>query len=92
MARLDDEQIARQLRGSDWRREGDALVRDLRFPDFAAALRYVNAVAALAEQADHHPDLLLHSWNRVRLTLSTHAEGGVTAADVALARRIDALG
>ena len=91
MARLDDEQIELRLRGTAWRREGDAIVRERRFADFAAALRYVNDVGALAEEANHHPDLLLHGWNRVRLTLTTHADGGLTEADVALARRIDAL-
>lgn len=91
MARLDDEQIERRLRGTAWRREGDAIVRERRFADFAAALRYVNDVGALAEEANHHPDLLLHGWNRVRLTLTTHADGGLTEADFALARRIDAL-
>lgn len=91
MPRLDDEQIARQLQGGDWRREGDAIVLDRRFADFAAALAYVNCVGRLAEEADHHPDLLLHGYNRVRLTLSTHSEGGLTEADIALARRIDQL-
>jgi len=81
-----------ELAGSDWRREGDAIIRDLKFDDFAAAMAYVNKVAALAEEANHHPDILVHGWNKVRLTLSTHSEGGVTAADLALAERLDSLG
>jgi 4a-hydroxytetrahydrobiopterin dehydratase len=92
MPRLDDEQIAQRLEGSDWRRDGDAIVLDRRFPDFAAALAYVNRVAQVAEEANHHPDLLLHGWNRVRLTLSTHSDGGLTSADFDMAQRIDALG
>ena len=44
-----------------------------------------------AEEANHHPDILLHGWNKVRLTLSTHSEGGLTDADFALAARIDSL-
>ena len=52
---------------------------------------FVNQVAEMAEAANHHPDLLIHGWNKVRLTLSTHSEGGLTDADHALARRIDEL-
>jgi 4a-hydroxytetrahydrobiopterin dehydratase len=75
-----------------WKTEGDALVQERKFADFAAALAYVNAVGAVAEERGHHPDILLHGWNRVRLTLSTHDAGGtVTDADHALAAAIDAL-
>lgn len=91
MPRLDDEQIARHLQDSAWSRDGDAIVLERRFPDFAAALAYVNRVAQLAEEVNHHPDLLLHGWNRVRLTLSTHSEDGLTEADFAMAARIDQL-
>jgi 4a-hydroxytetrahydrobiopterin dehydratase len=76
---------------SEWRPEGDAIVRDLEFDDFAAAMAFVNRVADAAEAADHHPDILVHGWNKVRLTLSTHSEGGVTDADHELARVIDGL-
>jgi 4a-hydroxytetrahydrobiopterin dehydratase len=75
-----------------WKTEGGALVQERKFADFAAALAYVNAVGAVAEERGHHPDILLHGWNRVRLTLSTHDAGGtVTDADHALAAAIDAL-
>ena len=74
-----------------WRDDGDALVRDLRFGDFAAAIAFVNRIAAAAEAAGHHPDILVHGWNNVRLTLSTHSAGTVTDADHALAAAIDAL-
>ncbi len=66
-------------------------MRDHRLDDFAAAVELVNRVAAEAEQANHHPDILIHGWNRLRLTLSTHSAGGVTEADLALAGRIEAL-
>jgi 4a-hydroxytetrahydrobiopterin dehydratase len=75
-----------------WREEGDALVRDYRFADFAAAIDFVNRVARIAEERGHHPDLLVHGWNQVRLTLSTHTTGTVTDADCGLADAIDALG
>ena len=77
---------------SDWRQEGEALVRDLKFKDFAEAMGYVNRVADLAEEVNHHPDILVHGWNNVRLTLTTHSEGRLTDNDHAMAQRIDGLG
>jgi 4a-hydroxytetrahydrobiopterin dehydratase len=77
---------------SDWSQRPDALERDFTFDDFAGAMAFVNRVAEVAEEANHHPDILVHGWNKVRLTLSTHSEGGLTDADHALARRIDELG
>jgi 4a-hydroxytetrahydrobiopterin dehydratase len=74
-----------------WSQRPDALERDFEFDDFAAAIAFINLVAGAAEEADHHPDILLHGWNKVRLTLSTHSEGGLTDKDHALARRIDGL-
>ena len=74
-----------------WRREGDAIVADLELADFAAAIALVDRIAAAAEAADHHPDLLVHGYNRLRITLSTHAAGGLTDRDFALAATIDAL-
>jgi 4a-hydroxytetrahydrobiopterin dehydratase len=91
MSLLSDEEIAQALVESPWEREGDAIAREREFPDFAAAIAFVNRVADAAEQADHHPDILIHGWNKVRLTLSTHSEGGVTDADRELARTIDGL-
>jgi 4a-hydroxytetrahydrobiopterin dehydratase len=76
---------------SEWRQEGEALVRDLKFKDFAEAMSYVNRVADLAEEVNHHPDILVHGWNNVRLTLTTHSAGGLTENDYDMARRIDAL-
>jgi 4a-hydroxytetrahydrobiopterin dehydratase len=75
----------------DWTEQDDALVRDFEFSDFAAALAFVNRVGQAAEEADHHPDILLHGWNKVRLTLSTHSEGGLTEKDRDLAAAIDPL-
>jgi 4a-hydroxytetrahydrobiopterin dehydratase len=76
----------------DWREEGESLVRDFQFTNFREALAFVNRVGEVAEEANHHPDILVHGWNKVRLSLSTHTEGTVTDADHALARRIDAIG
>jgi 4a-hydroxytetrahydrobiopterin dehydratase len=91
MSRLSDDEIAEALSGSNWRREGDAIVRDLELPDFATAIALVNRVADLAEAANHHPDILVHSWNKVRLTVTNHSAGGLTQADFDLAATIDAL-
>ena len=77
---------------SEWREEGQELVRELEFADFAAALAYVNRVGEVAEEANHHPDILIHGWNKVRLSLSTHSQGRITEADHAMAARIDGIG
>ena len=74
---------------SEWSQRPDALERDFEFDDFKAAMAFVNRVAEAAEEGDHHPDILIHGRNKVRLMLSTHPEGGLTDADHALARRID---
>ena len=93
MPLLDEATIEQRL-GSvpSWRREGDALVRDLELPDFATALGYVIAVGQIAEQRNHHPDILVHGWNHVRLTVTNHDQGGLTEADFELAQELDALG
>jgi 4a-hydroxytetrahydrobiopterin dehydratase len=88
---LSDEQIDQRLAGGEWARDGQSIVRERKLADFAQAIAFVDEVAALAEEANHHPDILVHGWNRVRLTLSTHSAGGLTEADFALARQIDAL-
>jgi 4a-hydroxytetrahydrobiopterin dehydratase len=77
-------------RGMAWERDGAALVKVHTGRAFADALDYVNAVGALAEEMDHHPDIDIR-WNRVTLRLSTHSAGGITEADLELGRRIDAL-
>ena len=74
---------------SEWSQRPDALERDFEFDDFKAAMAFVNRVADAAEEAEHHPDILVHGSSKVRLTLSAHFEGGRTDKDHALARRID---
>jgi 4a-hydroxytetrahydrobiopterin dehydratase len=92
METLDDQQIEANLgRLAGWVRDGQAIVRDCKLADFAAAIAVVDAVAVVAERANHHPDILVHGWNRLRLTLSTHSAGGLTDADFALAAQLDAL-
>ena len=79
------------LAESDWRRDGDCIAREWEFANFAQAVAFVNRVADAAESANHHPDIHLHGWNKVRLELSTHSEGGLTQADFDMAARIDDL-
>ena len=89
---LDADAVDAALRGGiAWERQGDELVKTRRGKDFADALAYVNAVAGLAEEVGHHPDIDIR-WNTVTLRLTTHSEGGITGLDLDLARRIDALG
>ena len=88
---LSDEAIASRLSGSEWRREGNEIVRDLKFENFKSAIAFVNRVADAAEEANHHPDIRIHGWNKVRLTLSNHSAGGLTAIDFEMAGRFDGL-
>ena len=78
--------------GLGWKRDesGDRLVKTVERKDFVEAMKFVNAVAELAEARNHHPDIAIH-WNRVELELWTHTAGGVTQADLDLATELDAL-
>jgi len=71
-----------------WKLEDGKLIRDFTFSDFVAAMLFVNQVAALAETANHHPDIDIR-YNQVRLGLVSHDSGGITKRDVSLAGRID---
>jgi 4a-hydroxytetrahydrobiopterin dehydratase len=71
----------------DWAFAEGKLVREWRFKDFVVAMEFVNRVAALAEEAGHHPDIDIR-YNRVRLGLVTHDAGGVTERDAAMAARL----
>lgn len=91
MPKLEENQIAAALALlPQWTRQGDAITRTFQFKDFPAAVKFVNAVAAAAEQAWHHPDIDIR-WNKVALTLTTHDAGGLTRKDFDLARQFDQL-
>jgi 4a-hydroxytetrahydrobiopterin dehydratase len=90
--KLNEEQIKDSLsRLADWIMEGDWLTRDLKFENFKSAMAFVNRVADEAEALDHHPDILIHGWNKVRLSVMTHSVGGLTEKDFKLAERINGL-
>jgi 4a-hydroxytetrahydrobiopterin dehydratase len=78
-------------RAIEWTRVDSELTKVVRRKGFAGALAFVNAVGALAEAADHHPDIDIR-WDTVTLRLSTHSAGGLTENDLALAAEVDALG
>jgi len=74
----------------DWKKKDAAITRTFQFKDFPPAIKFVNALARLAEKANHHPDIDIR-WNKVTLTLSTHDAGGLTTKDFALAKQFNAL-
>ncbi len=91
MAVLSDDEIRQQLEGLEgWSLEGDSIVRDLQFSGFPEAVAFVVRLSFAAEAANHHPDLDIR-YNKVRVALSTHSEGGVTSNDLDLARTIEDL-
>ena len=91
MALLSDSEIKERLGGSDgWSREGDAITKTFENGDFVGSVRFVDSLVEPAEGMGHHPDLSI-SWGEVKVTITNHAEGGLTANDFELAGKIDAL-
>ena len=91
MARLTDEEIEERSGGLEgWERSGDAIVKRFDNGDFKGSVEFVNAITPLAEEMNHHPDLEI-SWSKVRVSITNHAEGGLTENDFELASKIDAL-
>jgi 4a-hydroxytetrahydrobiopterin dehydratase len=91
MHKLSDSEIAARLAAiASWSLDGDTITRTLRLPSFPAALVFASAVGHLAEQANHHPDILI-KYRNVTLTLSTHEARGLTTNDFDLAAEINDL-
>jgi 4a-hydroxytetrahydrobiopterin dehydratase len=91
MSVLSPEMVQEKLRSlPQWKLEGKEIVRHFQFPDFAAAMVFVNQVAAKAEKAGHHPDIDIR-YNKVRLALISHDKGGLTERDVKMAQELDSL-
>jgi 4a-hydroxytetrahydrobiopterin dehydratase len=88
---LSDHEIESRLTRLAWEREGDEIVREWRFEDFSEAIAFVNRVAEEAEEANHHPDIFVHGWNKVKLSLTNHSVGGLTETDFTMAGRLDEL-
>ena len=90
MAKLTDSEIRNRLIDlPGWELTPAGIRKTYSRADFNAAMRFVNAVAGLAEEANHHPDILIFGWNKVTFTLMTHSEKAVTEKDLALAARIE---
>ena len=91
MEKLSTEKIKTALANApDWKKKGVIITRTYQFKNFPVAIKFVNAIARLAEKARHHPDIDIR-WNKVTLTLTTHDAGGLTEKDFDLARKFDAL-
>lgn len=84
------EEVQRRLKQIEgWNLVGDTIEKNYRFRDFRQAIEFINRVADAAEQLNHHPDILLWSWNNVKVTLSTHSVKGLSENDFVLASKID---
>jgi 4a-hydroxytetrahydrobiopterin dehydratase len=91
VALLSDGEIEEKLAAlSGWERRDDAIQKSFKREDFVGSVRFVDSLVGPAEQMNHHPDVAI-SWDTVTVTISTHSEGGLTAADFELAGKIDAL-
>jgi 4a-hydroxytetrahydrobiopterin dehydratase len=86
---LSDSEIESSLAELEgWEREGQTIVKSFELADFVGSVEFINRVVEPAEALGHHPDLSV-SWNKVRVSITTHAAGGLTANDFELAKRID---
>ena len=91
MTVLSPEMVQEKLRSlPHWKLEDKEIVRRFDFPDFVAAIAFVNQVAEKAEKAGHHPDIDIR-YNKVRLALVSHDKGGLTERDMKMAQSIDSL-
>lgn len=90
--RLDETALASLLgSGTGWTRDDNALTKTFTFRGFKGAMAFVNRVSDAANAANHHPDIHLEAYKTVRLVLTTHLTGGISDADLALARALDGL-
>jgi 4a-hydroxytetrahydrobiopterin dehydratase len=91
MELLSDSDIESRLAALDgWERRGDAIVKTFELSDFVGSVEFVRKLVEPAEGMGHHPDLSI-SWNKVEVSITNHAAGGLTENDFELARRIDAV-
>jgi 4a-hydroxytetrahydrobiopterin dehydratase len=91
MAKLSEEEIGEKMGEIEgWERESEGITKSYDRGDFVGSVKFVDSIVDPAEEMNHHPDLSI-SWSEVKITLSTHSEGGLTANDFELAAKIDAL-
>ncbi|MFZ0455223.1 MAG: 4a-hydroxytetrahydrobiopterin dehydratase [Ignavibacteriaceae bacterium] len=89
LSETDRKEKLNQLNG--WQYQNNQIEKEYSLKDFKSALSFVNKLGEEAEKMDHHPDINIHSYNKVKITLSTHSEGGVTGKDFNLAEKIENL-
>jgi 4a-hydroxytetrahydrobiopterin dehydratase len=88
---LSDSEVESRLAELEgWERDGETIVKTVELADFVGSVEFIGMVVDPAEEMGHHPDLTV-SWNKVGVSITTHAAGGLTANDFELAKRIDAL-
>jgi len=80
-----------QLSGWELSKEGKELIKNFKLKNFQAVLDFVNKIGAIAEEEDHHPNLYIYEYKKLRVELSTHAIGGLSENDFILAAKIDAI-
>jgi 4a-hydroxytetrahydrobiopterin dehydratase len=92
LAVLSEDQVKNRLADfKNWNFSNNQIGKEYQLKDFPEVLAFVNKVGAFAEEINHHPDILMHSWNKVKITVSTHSEGGVTEKDFQLAEKIESI-
>ena len=75
---------------NEWAIQNELLVKEFVFSTFQDAINFVNAVAKIADEADHHPDIFI-SYNKVKISLTTHDVGEISEKDYSLAKAIEIL-
>ena len=86
---LTQEEVVKNLKQiRDWKLDSKALTKDFLFKDFVSAMKFTNSVAGIAEKEGHHPDMTI-SYDKVKITLSTHAINGISMNDFIVASKID---
>lgn len=76
---------------NNWKKEGKMLTKTFTFKNFLEVVQFVNQLAEVAEKDNHHPDLLIFDYRKLKVMLTTHSAGGVTEKDHDLAKKIDSL-
>ena len=90
MAILTENEIQERLKDLEgWKIENNSLVKEFQFVDFYNALSFVVKIGVEAEKLNHHPEILIHSYNKVKVTITSHDEGGITETDLRLADRLE---
>lgn len=89
---LDEQRIDDELEDLvNWMKVGKEIRREIVAADFVSAIGFVNSVAIISESMDHHPNIEIYGWNKVRISVSTHDAGGLTELDFKLAHKIDSI-